>query len=387
MIIVYALQEAPKSYGKSIFLAGPTPRDKDVPSWRPEAIRLLEELGFDGVVFVPEAGDSTWKRDYTDQVEWEEKYLNSADITLFWVPREMQTMPALTTNVEWGMWYDSGKAVLGHPEGAQHVRYLSYYGQKEAAPCETDLREALRRAVEIIGDGAVRTGSETLVPLILWKTASFQGWYRRTVSDAGNRLDGFRVKVICRAGPQKKFVFLWVAHVNIWVEAEGRNKSNEIILARPDICSLVLFRRGVTLLDTEVVLVREFRSTVNNSKGFVLELPGGSSWKSGQEPSVVMCDECREETGIEISPERAHIVGDRQLLATFSVHRALVGAVELTEAEMRDARLRVGSVRAESHETGERVYLEVKTIRDLLGISGQQMDWSNLGMIMAAIQG
>ena len=30
----------------SLFLAGPTPRDDDVVSWRPEAVRILSELGF-----------------------------------------------------------------------------------------------------------------------------------------------------------------------------------------------------------------------------------------------------------------------------------------------------------------------------------------------------
>lgn len=39
---------------KSIFLAGPTLRKEIVKSWRPQAIEILEELGFDGVVYVPE---------------------------------------------------------------------------------------------------------------------------------------------------------------------------------------------------------------------------------------------------------------------------------------------------------------------------------------------
>ncbi len=39
---------------KSIFLAGPTPRNKEVKSWRGEALEILQRLGFDGVVYVPE---------------------------------------------------------------------------------------------------------------------------------------------------------------------------------------------------------------------------------------------------------------------------------------------------------------------------------------------
>ena len=52
---------------KSIFLAGPTPREEKVASWRVDAVKKLEELGFDGVVFVSEY--STWvpKTNYVDQ--------------------------------------------------------------------------------------------------------------------------------------------------------------------------------------------------------------------------------------------------------------------------------------------------------------------------------
>ena len=53
MIVNYSDQEIIKGE-KSIFLAGPTPREKDIISWRNEAIKILENLGFDGIVYVPE---------------------------------------------------------------------------------------------------------------------------------------------------------------------------------------------------------------------------------------------------------------------------------------------------------------------------------------------
>lgn len=377
MTIVYAFQEAPASFSKSLFLAGPTPRDSVTPSWRIEALKLLEKLGYDGVVFVPEAADGTWKNDYVGQIEWEEKNLNRSDVILFWVPRNMATMPALTTNVEWGVWHDSGKSVLGFPQDAKSVSYLEYYGKKEAVPISLDLEGTLKLVIEAVGDGALRTGGETLVPLILWKVPSFQSWYSRTVKSPGNRLDGIKVKLLCRAGPQKKFVFLWVAHVNIWVAAENRNKSNEVILGRPDISTMVLLHKS-----GKVVLVREFRSTVNNGGGFVLELPGGSSWKPGKDPRTVMCDECHEETGFTIDPSRIKIVGERQLASTFSVHRSLLGAAEITDEELAELESRIGSLRAEENETGERVYLEVRSLDELL--KDGQVDWTTLGMIFSA---
>jgi len=69
----------------SIFLAGPTPRSPDVSSWRPQALGLLEELGFTGTVLVPERRDWSVKFNYLDQVEWEYAGLESCSVIAFWV--------------------------------------------------------------------------------------------------------------------------------------------------------------------------------------------------------------------------------------------------------------------------------------------------------------
>ena len=72
MTINYSDQEVITGQ-KSIFLAGPTPRDPKIESWRIDACKILEENGFDGVVYVPEY--SSWHplENYLDQTEWKEK--------------------------------------------------------------------------------------------------------------------------------------------------------------------------------------------------------------------------------------------------------------------------------------------------------------------------
>ena len=97
MQIIYAQQEVPETFSRSIFLAGPSPRDPEVKSWRPEAIDHLSKLGFDGVVYVPVTEDGQWNHSYEDQVEWEEKCLHMSDCVLFWIPRDLKTMPGCTT--------------------------------------------------------------------------------------------------------------------------------------------------------------------------------------------------------------------------------------------------------------------------------------------------
>lgn len=125
MEVVYSDEPASDEY-LSIFLAGPTPRSSEVKSWRPEAIQILEELGFTGTVMVPERKDWAAQFDYNDQIEWEQTCMNSCGDIAFWVPRDLETMPAFTTNVEFGYWMgrEPYKVRYGRPEGAPNTRYL-----------------------------------------------------------------------------------------------------------------------------------------------------------------------------------------------------------------------------------------------------------------------
>jgi hypothetical protein len=126
MHVVYARQDGSAAPPPTLFLAGPTPRSPDVPSWRPAALRLLEELGFRGSVFVPEEeGGGLRDAHEDDQVRWEWAALERADAIVFWVPRDLRTMPGFTTNVEFGLHCRSGKVLLGYPPGAAKMGYLT----------------------------------------------------------------------------------------------------------------------------------------------------------------------------------------------------------------------------------------------------------------------
>lgn len=140
--------------GASIFLAGPTPRSDAVRSWRPEAVKILGDLGFAGTVLIPERPN--WKAgfDYQDQVEWEFAGLERADALLFWVPRDLESLPGFTTNVEFGRYVASGRMVYGRPARRPHNRYLDWLYVKctGLSPHET-LLDAARDAVRIAAHG------------------------------------------------------------------------------------------------------------------------------------------------------------------------------------------------------------------------------------------
>lgn len=149
MIINYSDQEIIEGK-KSIFLAGPTPRGENVISWRTEACQLLENLGFDGVVYVPEY--STWKpkTDYVDQATWERVALTKATVISFWVPRKLPDMAAFTTNVEFGYWLHSGKVIYGRPDDASKIKYLDWLYQTDYHQNPyTDLESLLKASTQL----------------------------------------------------------------------------------------------------------------------------------------------------------------------------------------------------------------------------------------------
>ena len=135
----------------SIFLAGPTPRKKEVSSWRPEALGILHELDFKGVVYVPERKLQYEKFDYLDQVEWERACLTWAGIIVFWVPRKLPDMPAFTTNVEFGRYVTSNRIVYGRPDWAEKKGYLDWLYKKETGKSHHNtLKQTLVEAMSLL---------------------------------------------------------------------------------------------------------------------------------------------------------------------------------------------------------------------------------------------
>jgi hypothetical protein len=148
MNIVYARQPLPKS----IFLVGPTPRDKEVLSWRPEAIRLIQESGFNGNIYVPEDSDWSPKYTYDDQVDWEWEALMISTVVLVWIPRELATMPAFTTNVEYGYMIKNLNLAIGWPEDAPKNRYLEKLAIRHNLPIYHRLEDTVQAALIMAAD-------------------------------------------------------------------------------------------------------------------------------------------------------------------------------------------------------------------------------------------
>jgi len=385
MKIVYALESFPTEVTQTLFLAGPTPR-QEAKSWRSEALGILAQKGYRGHVFVPESEGDFWAEDYNNQVEWEEQCLAASDVILFWVPRDIRgdklrgnkmPMLGLTTNDEWGAWKESGKVVYGSPTWADSTRYQETYAEKLKVPKASTLDETVELALEKLGKGSLRVGSlAPKVPAFIWGHPAFKVWYESQVA-SGNEVQKVDVKMTFYVGPKKDQLFVYVLHPEVWVASEGRHKVNELVVLRPDISVVALYKPDhQTPTKSKFVLIREFRTPVRNSKGFVYELPGGSSLKEGQDPLQTAAEEVSEEVGIQVDSSRLEFHGRRQMGATLVSYHANFYSAILTDEEL--AKLESDDeVHGANQE--ERTYIVVKTLGEI--VSEDLVDWPMMGML------
>jgi 8-oxo-dGTP pyrophosphatase MutT (NUDIX family) len=379
LTVVYTGQKPPEKVSKSIFLAGPTPRSPTVKSWRPDFIKELENQGFDGVVFSPEwppAGTtptSSWN--YKGQIEWEWDYRAMADVIAYWIPRELVDMPAFTTNVEFGLDFETNKIIYGHPDWAKKVDYLDACCRQKGIRVHREIDKQVAEILSRIGQGAERTGGERFVPLHIWKTDQFQDWYQ-SHKVKGNIIKDARV--LWNYG-----LFCFALWVDMWIKSEDRRVTCDFVFSRTDISAVVAYHPAPDPMDTEVVLVKEFRSAVRNKDGYVHELPSGSG--HGADPRAVAADELHEETGVLIDPSRFVSVGSRQLAATLTSHHAHVFKVELTDVEIAAFKvLETTGKPCGEENTAERCFVEVRTVKQI--IAEGLVDWSMVGMVFSALR-
>lgn len=143
---------------KSIVLCGPTPRESTTISWRPEALKILKKLEYDGIVYVPEyENEKEYDSDFEKiKYNWERNtYINST-VIIFWVPRKIPNMLGLTTNVEFGYWLKSGKCIYGRPDYAQRTRYLDWlYNLEYKKEPHNKLEELLKEAIILANEKGI----------------------------------------------------------------------------------------------------------------------------------------------------------------------------------------------------------------------------------------
>lgn len=396
MKIYYSDSAKPEVLTQAIFLAGPSPRDNTVVDWRHKALEILEALEFKGEVFLPVPknrfgigqDDENWT--YLNQVQWECDHRELADAIVFWVPRDIKGgMPAFTTNIEFGEDLGTTKAWYGRPPAAEKCHYLDQRYGKDALShagkghIYEDLESLLKNCVAYLAafQPATRQMGEVYVPLPIWKSSEFQSWYLQLLAQ-GNTLVKAKTKSLLTT--PSGHLFGYTLQVDVYVGAEDRLKSNESVFFRKNISAVLPYYRSPMDEKTYLVCVKEFRSAVNNAKGYVYELPGGSSFKE-EDARVGAQHELAEELGLDITdPQRLVKVSTRQMVATLSAYECHLFKLELNSEEFE--RLSQSATQNETHgvaEDSERTYVQVIPLNE---IWDTPFDNSTLGQIFEALQ-
>lgn len=385
MQIVFSDEVIPDSTTKSIFLAGPSPRSLEVFDWRVDAVAYLEKVQFDGIVYIPRWRSQFYKTieegefDYDHQIVWERTARKRADVEVFWLARDIKgKMPGFVTNFELGEDYKLGHVLYGRPDSADKVGYMTLCAELEQLPVYKSLTDILDVALSQLGNGAYRNNGAELVPLVFWNHSGFKTWYA-SLLEAGNKLVDFEVTSASRT--EDGGIFSFTFKPSIYIAAENRVKSIETVVARPDISAVVPYFRDASG-EICVLLVKEFRSAVNNKVGYVVELPSGSG-NPDNTPLEVARDELHEECGIYVEDiSRFRFVGSRQLAATMLLHRAHVFAIELTLAEVSAAVAKGLQAPLGKASEDERTTMVSVPVYALMSMN---VDFSMIGMIYQAL--
>jgi hypothetical protein len=88
---------------------------------------------------------------YDDQVEWEYEALQKSSGIIFWIPRNMKSLPGLTTNVEFGRYVGQDSVIYGRPDDSEKNRYLDwlYYKVHRRQPYN-DLIKLIKASIAMI---------------------------------------------------------------------------------------------------------------------------------------------------------------------------------------------------------------------------------------------
>ncbi|QIZ35918.1 nucleoside 2-deoxyribosyltransferase domain-containing protein [Saccharopolyspora sp. ASAGF58] len=152
--VVWAREPIPAQ--PSVFLAGPTPKDGEVASWRPKAVELIEAAWRRPdrlTVLTPESRGNLRAERYADQFAWENDARAAATAILFWIPRDLKTLPGFTTNVEFGHDVSTGRAVLGCPPecpNPERNRYLIHLARRYGVPVCDTLTDTIATALALV---------------------------------------------------------------------------------------------------------------------------------------------------------------------------------------------------------------------------------------------
>ena len=362
---------------QALFFGGPSGAPRGTRSWKADIVGLLTDLGYRGVVFIDEHPRSPGQRRSVDDRKWASYWRRRADVQVCWFP---PTAHAGTLEVaRLGEWCHSGRVVLGVADGAlDDGPALRRWAATRWIPVGTDLSGTVELALLALPPGSLRV-SERDVPLNIWHTAWFQGWYRAQLA-AGNVFEGVDRIWTYRIGRHN--VLFWAFRPRLVIAAEhGRRLEAEIVIGRPDATAVMFYLPSPRMGRTQIVLVRDCRPAARTADGYVWELPGGSG--ESEDMKVVAGFEFADEVGLELDPGRLDYHGVGQVFPTASAHVTHLWSAKATAAELAFIRSLALNGPQGLHREHEFTFPVVLTLDEILASSN--VGWETKGMVASVL--
>jgi 8-oxo-dGTP pyrophosphatase MutT (NUDIX family) len=374
MQIVYIGDPTPNQINKTVYLAGTA---SNINNWRQKAIEILRLLEYDGIVFVPQWKENTLLIDSEKERKWEEKCVAMSDHILFYFDRDIDNnIIGIESTDLFGKLKDNKNVVLVTNPNAKLVDYQITYVKEHNIPHFQELYNGIKHIINQQTD-IIRRDGERFIPQFIWKTPQFNSWYK-SHQKLGNWISDARLLI---SHGTYDFIFAYTLWVNIFIKSENRFKNNEFIISRTDIASCVIFKRAEQLVDTEIILVSEFRTPVNNESGVVLELPGGSSNNNVSMTETVL-SEIKEETGFNADPQRLTFHNSAQTYATMLTHHSHLYSYELDDIEYNIISMNNNKTFGNIEETE---YTTVKIMKLGEILNNNNIDWTTIGQILTVM--
>jgi len=179
-----------------------------------------------------------------------------------------------------------------------------------------------------------------------------------------------RVLYSLRKSNESSDLLFWAISLELSSKEDSSIKSNEVVFSGMDTASLLMYKKNETLENSEVVLVKNFRSSVSNADGYLYELPGTYFLTQPVEVAQLISN-VSAQTGF--SPEKSKISTSnvRKMMSSFSAHQGILHFLELPEEDLKKI----------NEETGKNfVVLSVSSL-----LEKNLVDWSILGMILSSM--
>ncbi|MFJ6898227.1 hypothetical protein [Streptomyces hokutonensis] len=381
--VVHAGQLMPMEWGACVLLAGPEPDA----SWQHSVITVLEDgwpvVNGRLVVLVPHQVDgqkpsgeqSAWLR---DAYAWADEIISTR-----------APVPGAGALHEPGPAFDlegaSDRLILQMAMPNEATR--QWAGQR-AVPVAPTPADAAAAVLKRLGRGWRRQGGVRQVRLPVVRNYGFHQW-RDALHQAGRVLDAATIDWAPR-DPRRPEEASWWA-ITAQVRDPDELVTQELVVGRNDVLSLIAFRRRPVWTDSEVVLLRHPLSIsapppITGPTRFPLRLPtvdfGGPLHVRGEYPdegvSALIC-----EAGLVIDRARIRSLGNRPESGLLAAQRRTF-YLELTDGECEELQARRGACDGRAVAGA----VEVHRVADLLSSPAARdalVDWATLGVIMRAV--